>query len=95
MNMITAFLISTAALAVPQPATVTLDYQDLARLSEHVEAVCPIMRDGSKTDGERGRLITKFAREHGYQGARFILLDLICSQWGKGYIEGARKGPVK
>ena len=95
MNVIPTLLMSAAAFATPQPETVTLKYQDILTVSEHADTICPMTLDQSKTDRERARQIISFARERGYQGAKFVLLSMICTQWQKGYGEGARKGPVR
>lgn len=89
------YLLLLSGLAASQTEPVTNGDQDVLTLSEHADAICPMLIDQSIPDTERGRRLVEFTKQQGYRGSRFNLLSLICTQWLKGYAAGARQGPVR
>ena len=89
------YLLLLSAVAASQPNPITLGDQDLIiTLSKHADAICPMLIDQSIPDKERGERLVRFAKEQGYRGSRLTLLGMICTQWQKGFVAGARQGPI-
>lgn len=87
-------LFAAAQLAVASDRSITIRDADLVRFSRDADVACPILFDRSVAEMERNKRFSNFLKEQGYSGIRLTLLSVLCTQWQKGYIEGARRGAV-
>jgi hypothetical protein len=89
--MLIAVLLLAASAATPSSQTVTIGYEDVVTLARDADTLCPLVFDESIDAKDKGLRLKKLMSEGNYRGPKFALLNLLCGQWEKGYIEGARR----
>ncbi len=84
----------TIALGMGMAASVSLRDTDVRLVADHAQAICPVTIDQTLSDRERGRTLANFMKARNYSRSQKLLLGRLCTIWLRGYVEGARRGPV-